>query len=342
MGLSCPNKSSTLYKTLKKLNKDNENLATYQYDYVYKLQDDGILSLKRFKPDSGKLEYSIPKVVTEKSISKSFTGDSPYAKNIRAFEELDKRITLDDIDWIVVKETKNAYMVEILPPVKETPKPGIQTKLFSFSNVNYQFKAVEKILANIAKVKQWEKVVTNPPMIWEKIQKDFQIPKDQLELLKNSKGNTVSEKLINFSADYSYTIEINTAKTQDKSKTQDNIFTVNNNNYELKYKPETGNKYFKNNKEINENEFTKANNEYVNSLPTQYYSNLTVPGGTNYTENEIATPLITPSIKGHAQFATSNGLGHIRMDERVTYVDSDTENLIEIMKKSGVLKINCA
>jgi hypothetical protein len=36
--------------------------------------------------------------------------------------------------------------------------------------------------------------------------------------------------------------------------------------------------------------------------PTQHYSNLTVPGGTNYTENEIATPAITPNIKGHAQF----------------------------------------
>ena len=28
----------------------------------------------------------------------------------------------------------------------------------------------------------------------------------------------------------------------------------------------------------------------LQSKPTQYYSNLTVPGGTNYTENEIAIP----------------------------------------------------
>ncbi len=50
---------------------------------------------------------------------------------------------------------------------------------------------------------------------------------------------------------------------------------------------------------------------------TQYYSNLTVAGGTNYTENEIATPLITPSIKGHAQFSTDNGIGWFRSDEQV-------------------------
>ena len=49
---------------------------------------------------------------------------------------------------------------------------------------------------------------------------------------------------------------------------------------------------------------------------TKYYSNLTVPGGTNYQENEISTPLITPSIKGHAQFATDNGIGWFRSDDK--------------------------
>lgn len=50
---------------------------------------------------------------------------------------------------------------------------------------------------------------------------------------------------------------------------------------------------------------------------TSYYSNLTVPGGTNYTENELSTPLITPSIKGHAQFSTNNGIGWFRSDDKV-------------------------
>ncbi len=56
--------------------------------------------------------------------------------------------------------------------------------------------------------------------------------------------------------------------------------------------------------------------------PTKYYSNLTVPGGTNYTENEITTPDITPSIKGHAQFSTDKGIGWFRSDEQTFLEDS--------------------
>lgn len=51
--------------------------------------------------------------------------------------------------------------------------------------------------------------------------------------------------------------------------------------------------------------------------PSQYYSNMTVPGGVNYTENEIATPGIKPSIKGHAAFSTENGIGWFRSDDEI-------------------------
>jgi len=56
--------------------------------------------------------------------------------------------------------------------------------------------------------------------------------------------------------------------------------------------------------------------EWGDKTPSEYYSSLTVPGGTNYTENEIATPAITPSIKGHAQFATDKGIGWFRSDDK--------------------------
>lgn len=52
-------------------------------------------------------------------------------------------------------------------------------------------------------------------------------------------------------------------------------------------------------------------------VPTSHYSSLTVPGGVNYRENEIKTPDITPSIKGHAQFATDQGIGWFRSDNMV-------------------------
>lgn len=67
-------------------------------------------------------------------------------------------------------------------------------------------------------------------------------------------------------------------------------------------------------------EMSNAEFEYYanlqEALPTQHYSDLTVPGGTNYTENEISTPTITYSIKGHAQFATNKGIGWFRSDDR--------------------------
>jgi hypothetical protein len=80
-----------------------------------------------------------------------------------------------------------------------------------------------------------------------------------------------------------------------------------------------------------------AKNEYNESrkeTPTQHYSNLTVPGGTAYTENEISTPLITPSIKGHAQFATDKGIGWFRSDEQAIDI-SKTKDVKHITKFTG-------
>ena len=48
---------------------------------------------------------------------------------------------------------------------------------------------------------------------------------------------------------------------------------------------------------------------------TDYYASLTVPGGTNYQEKEIATPSIIAPKKGHADFATDKGIGWYRVDD---------------------------
>ena len=159
------------------------------------------------------------------------------------------------------------------------------------------------------------------------------------QLLKDISLNDV---IVELSSQMSFTVEINTAKKQDKTKTQDNIFTIGNNRYELKYKSETGNKYFKNNQEISEDEFIKANNEYINSSPTQYYSNLTVPGGTNgsYREVNIESPLITLP-KSHAQFNTEHTLMFARMDDAQAYSEKDIEKLISLMENNEQLEIKC-
>ena len=51
--------------------------------------------------------------------------------------------------------------------------------------------------------------------------------------------------------------------------------------------------------------------------------------------------MIVPSIQSHAQFKTDNTIGWMRADEKQNYQEKDIDNLIEIMKKSGILEVNC-
>lgn len=127
---------------------------------------------------------------------------------------------------------------------------------------------------------------------WKKMQADLGIPKDQIEILKSFNTQDRGELISSLLANYSFAIEINISKETKKYQApidSDDVYT-----------------------------------EIVQ--PTQYYSNLTVPGGTNYTENEIATPAITPSIKGHAQFATDKGIGWFRSDDKAPIVEGFVEN----------------
>ena len=67
-----------------------------------------------------------------------------------------------------------------------------------------------------------------------------------------------------------------------------------------------------------------------NEENTQHYLKLTALGhtkenGWEYEEREIAIPGIIPSIKGHAQFSTDNGIGWSR---------------VTINKAKGILAVN--
>ena len=164
---------------------------------------------------------------------------------------------------------------------------------------------------------------------------ELQVPKDQKEIILD-KGITDREEIItSLLAENSFIVEVNTAKISYSGSNEDIVdnqkpFTYKGNEYlaEIKLGYDGGiyvNRYLKNDKEITSEEFDKIYDEYKKSeeyidtnnyQPTDYYSNLTVPGGTNYTENEITTPDITPNIKGHAQFSTDNGIGWFRSDEQ--------------------------
>ena len=130
---------------------------------------------------------------------------------------------------------------------------------------------------------------------WKKMQADLGIPKDQIEILKSFNTQDRGELISSLLANYSYTVEINVSKDQRIEPVKQYVELPGGDFIEY----ETG--------------------EYEDLYEGQnssFYSNLTVPGGTNYTENEIATPAITPNIKGHAQFATNKGIGWFRSDDK--------------------------
>ena len=188
---------------------------------------------------------------------------------------------------------------------------------------------------------------TNPDKFYQEL-----IPlagKQQVDLLKdyNRQYNpqSLDEMLAGIAAQLSYTVEINTAKGLSY---REGLAGINNGydygtrypNFEyegyyfssateLDNDGEHKMMYRRDKQRITRQEFIDAAESFnkITEQPTQHYSNLTVPGGTNYTENEIATPGIVPSIKGHAQFSTDNGLGWFRSDEKASKGGNQVEDL---------------
>ncbi len=239
-------------------------------------------------------------------------------------------------------------------------------ELRSSNQVNYSLKAVDILISDKAKQVFEKGIKNNWPL--DKILTELQVPKEQKQIILDrghkilthndarlSNEPDLREQIItDLLANYSYTVEINTATEQKPSRTNEGRFdetegfSLNN----LRYitdgygmyitKDENGNL-----NDIKKSEYNKAKEEFqknnTTDTPTQYYSNLTVPGGTNgsYIEANIETPMIVPSIQSHAQFKTDNTIGWMRADEKQNYQEKDIDNLIEIMKKSGILEVNC-
>lgn len=159
-----------------------------------------------------------------------------------------------------------------------------------------------------------------------KILSELQIPKEQKEIILNLGIADREQIALELASNYSYTVEINTAKNIRVTPKKDIEFTEDDyENLQRLDADQLGLPY--------------DTEDLGNS---QYYSNLTVPGGTNYTENEIATPAITPSIKGHAAFSSDSGIGWFRSDEKQNYTEQDIDFLIDNMIKSGILQKNCS
>lgn len=181
-------------------------------------------------------------------------------------------------------------------------------------DVNYSLKAVEILQSDKAE-QVFNKGEKNNWSL-DKILTELQVPKEQKKIILDkdfmkfhTNDLSLRENLImNLMSFNSFAVEINTAKTK---------------GYGI----------------INEEgDFENDGSNF--KQPTQFYSNLTVSGGTNYTEQNFETPLIKVP-KSHAQFNTENTIGFSRSDDKITYDNSDIEYLLKTMENSGVLKIKC-
>lgn len=209
-------------------------------------------------------------------------------------------------NWFI-KALNEAY--KSVSAQQEPPTTFESADLEKLNNINYVFKSSQKILENLPKIKKWENDKSiSKETLWKKIG-DLGFSKNQLILIKESEGSTVEEKLSSFLANYSYTVEINTATQIELGK-------------EIKYNENSKVPYtiYFSDTGIPTRSFrTKEEAEKYMSKPSSYYSNLTVNEDFyknnpdwEYKEQRITTPLITPSIKGHAQFAEDTDIGWFR------------------------------
>lgn len=210
--------------------------------------------------------------------------------------------------------------------VPEMSKVDEIIAVYPKTSTQYTFKAVEILVSE--RGQRWMRAHKgvfkgDKAQYWRKMQSDLQIPKAQVELLKESDTADLVELISDFVAKYGFQVQVKTATDPgmypgSKEVSAEEAFRLGNDYYQIGAEPNRE-VYLKNGKEVSEKEyynvFETAKN--TSSRPTQHYQSLSVPGGTNYSELRITTPDITPSIKGHAQFAEANDIGWARVDDQV-------------------------
>src|SRR5690606_30517139 len=192
--------NSTLYKNLLKEAKNNKSVVEY-VDNLYgtnRNNDHEYIARAIDLAVQGELDQQKDKTLLER-IQDFFNQLSDYLKKLFNIPEvfsssISPNITLQQLAQFAMygKGKMN------LNPAQE--------------NIEYSLKATNIIVKNVDRIKQWEKNKSiSEDVLCDKIQKDLRVPKEQLELVKNSEGNTIEEKLLDFVNQYSFTVEINTA-----------------------------------------------------------------------------------------------------------------------------------
>jgi hypothetical protein len=117
----CIPKTSQLYKDLDKLTNNNEPLVYYIASVINMYQNDSFITQNRFQPASGKIMYTIPKIIMEDSIAAWMQGvGRGFKKDLKTkekFEQILQEHKHDD--FIKVKEFDKVIIVQI-----EAPDPG--------------------------------------------------------------------------------------------------------------------------------------------------------------------------------------------------------------------------
>lgn len=182
-----------------------------------------------------------------------------------------------------------------------TVKPEVTSKESAFANRNPNaVNASMKLISSLRDPKAFKWFDTlykkgQKDLFFSKLQQDLQAPKNQVDLLKkwiqDNDPQSVADMITGVMAELSYVVEVNVATQKARTSAEETA--------ELRSRGMTP------------EEIEKE----IGTEPTFRYSNLTVDGGVNYRENEIKTPDITPTIKGHAAFSTNQGIGWFRSDD---------------------------
>ena len=116
--MNCILPTSKLYKDLSNLTDNSQPLIAYLNDVISMYQNEGFITQNRFKPDTGKIMYTVPKVIMEdsisawlKSIGKGFKKD---AKTKEKFEFVLSENSHDS--FVKIKEFDKVIIVEFLAP----------------------------------------------------------------------------------------------------------------------------------------------------------------------------------------------------------------------------------
>jgi hypothetical protein len=202
-----------------------------------------------------------------------------------------KEINIEDLDALLIlgsQDDINGFKQYVNKSPKELDG---QLRMYSVSDseVKYSLKSVDILLSDKAK-QVFDKGNKNNWSL-EKILTELAVPKEQKQLLLDLGLKDREQLALELASKYGYSVEVNTAKTTEY-----------------------------NNEHSDEVEDIMSPNSPTGSHieNTSFYSNLTVPGGTNgsYREENFITPNIVPSIQGHAQFSTEHGIGWFRSDEQ--------------------------